>query len=82
MAFSALCDGHPSEDVANAAANLIVNVVRQGCPQRAGAERAFDKLFGRAKALLMDHYDAAGRKKGIFPFDQVVNMRTFGPNGR
>jgi predicted outer membrane lipoprotein len=58
--------------VNGAAANIIINAMRQEHPTRAAAERAFDDLFGRMKALLLDHYDASGRKKGVFPYTQVV----------
>jgi hypothetical protein len=76
-ALSRLCAGRSAAEVANAAANLIVNCIRQTQPTRGHAEMAFDSVFGRTKAVLMEHYDSRGRKKGIFPFDQVVVMPRF-----
>jgi hypothetical protein len=58
--------------VVDAAAALIINAVRQDYSNWHDAERAFDELFGRMKQVLKDHYDANGRKKGIFPYDQEI----------
>jgi hypothetical protein len=65
--------GHSAEQVAGAAANLIVNALRQTYPTRDAAEVAFNELFGKTKQILMDHYDSTGRKKGIFPYNQVIH---------
>jgi hypothetical protein len=81
-AVSRVCAGHSAVDVANVGANLIINSIRQIQPTRGHAEMAFDSVFGRAKTVLMDHYDAGGRKKGIFPFDQVVTMPRFDGDDR
>ncbi len=57
-----------------ATVNILVNAIRQSQPTRGQAEARFDELFGRTKQVLLDHYDALGRKRGIFPYDQVVEM--------
>ena len=62
----------PHDAVIDAACNLLINAIRQGNPDWRRAEAAFNEMFGRSKQLLKDHYDAAGRKKGVFPFDQVI----------
>jgi hypothetical protein len=43
----------------------------------AQAEMTFDEVYGRSKQLLKNHYDAEGRKKGIFPYDQVIRPDRF-----
>ncbi len=58
----------------NAAANLLVRMMRVEHPTRAAAEKAFDEIAGRAKQLLLDHYDGGGRKPGQFPFPQLITM--------
>jgi len=72
--FGQVANGFSSEDVNGAAANLIVNSLRQAYPTRARAEVAYDELFGRIKSLLVSHYDLLGRKRGVFPFDQMIEM--------
>lgn len=55
------------------AVNLLVNAVRQSVPFRANAEAAINELFGRAKSMLLDHYDpTTGRRRSVFPFTQVI----------
>jgi hypothetical protein len=75
--LSQACEGFSLAEVDGAAANLIVNAIRQLHPTRDGAEKAFNELFGKTKQMLMDHYDITGRKKGVFPFDQVVSVPHF-----
>lgn len=72
--MSRAADGFTAEDVIGAAANMLINAVRQSQPTRAGAEARFDELFGRSKQVLVDHYDSLGRKRGIFPFDQIIEV--------
>lgn len=71
-AMSYHANNKPGEWVADAGANLILNALRQVCPNWAQAERAFDDIFGRTKQLLKNHYDSNGRKRGIFPYDQGI----------
>lgn len=71
--FSEQSDGFPTEYVITASINMLLNAIRQTYPTRGAAEIAFDELFGKSKATLMSHYDSFGRKKGIFPYDQVIN---------
>jgi len=72
--FGRAADGFPREIVVGAAANLVVNALRQAHPTREAASRAYDEHAARVKAVLMEHYDGAGRKRGIFPYDQVIVM--------
>jgi len=72
--FGAVADGFTAEHVIVAAANVIINALRQGHPSRAGAERAWDEWMGRAKGQLMECYDSAGRKKGIYPYHQTIHV--------
>lgn len=72
--YSKASDGFPVELIITASVNLLLNAIRQSHSTRETAERTFDELFGKSKATLMNHYDGFGRKKGIFPYDQVINM--------
>jgi len=72
--ISEAIDGFPSDDVINAAANLVINALRGVHPTRESAERSFDEIFGRTKQLLMDHYDSLGRKRGVFPYNQTIRV--------
>jgi hypothetical protein len=66
-------DGFTPEQVVDVAVNLIINAIRQSHTTRASAEKTFDEVFGRAKAVLIEqHYDLNGRKRGIFPYDQTI----------
>lgn len=64
-------------DVMGASVNLIINALRQTYSTRDKASQAFDELFGKAKTALMEQYDSTGRKKGIFPYDQVIHVPHF-----
>ncbi len=71
--FARAADGFPIDVVGGAAANILINGIRQSHATRQDAEKAFDVLFGFLKQLLVDHYDSTGRKKGIFPYDQTLH---------
>jgi hypothetical protein len=64
----------PIDAVVGAAANIIVNALRQVNPTKEKAETAIDELFGRTKQILMNHYDQLGRLRGIFPYDQHIHV--------
>ena len=72
--MSRSADGFSAEDAIGAAANILINAIRQSQTTRAAAEKRFDELFGRSKQVLVDHYDVLGRKRGIFPYDQEILM--------
>lgn len=76
--FSQVANGFSREDVVNAAANLLVNSLRQDHATRAKAEAAFDELFGRTKSMLLElHYGPDGRRRSVFPFNQVLEVPHF-----
>lgn len=68
--------GFTTIDVINAAAMLLINGLRQdpSCTNRDVALAKFDEIASRTKGLLAECYDAAGRKKGVFPFDQNISV--------
>jgi hypothetical protein len=76
-------DGFSPSQVVEASCNLIINAIRQSHPTRQGAERTFDEIFGKAKSILLEqHYDTAGRKRGIFPHNQtIIAPRHLEPRG-
>jgi hypothetical protein len=76
-AVGKLAAGRPLDTAINVACNLLINAVRQSAPSWRQAEVLFDETFGRSKQLLKDHYDTNGRKKGIFPYDQVLMPELF-----
>lgn len=71
--FSREANGFPNDAVVSAAANVLLNAIRQKSKTWNEAEKEYNELFGRLKSLLSDHYDYGGRKKGIFPYHQYVN---------
>lgn len=72
--FSTAAAGFSTAEVIGAATNLVINALRQAHATRDPAEHAYDEHAARAKGLLLNHYDTAGRKKGIFPYDQEIVM--------
>jgi hypothetical protein len=72
--FSHAASGFSTSEVIGAAANLVINAMRQAHSKRAEAERAYDEHAAKVKGILMDHYDSLGRKKGIFPYTQNIMM--------
>jgi len=72
--FTKVANGFSTEDVIGAAANLMVNAIRQAQPTRQKAEASYDELFGQIKSLLVSHYDSLGRKRGLFAYDQVIEV--------
>ena len=65
----------PRKIVAGAAANVIVGAIRQEISTRKEAEEYFDEVFGRTKALLLQHYDSVtGKRRNVFPFTQTVEV--------
>jgi|SRR5215204_1586428 len=72
------CAGLPANTVVDAACALLINAVRQGAPDWPRAEAAWDEIFGKAKSLLKGQYDMVnGRRRGIFPYDQVLQPEHF-----
>ena len=72
--MSAAANGFTAEDVAGAAANMLVNAIRQAHPLRREAIAALDEISARTKELLAQHYDVTGKRRNVFPFHQVVEM--------
>lgn len=74
-ALSRVATGFSTDQVIEASAVLLINVLRQSCPTRQGAERKFDEISAKAKqVLLSEHYDALGRRRNVFPFNQTVEV--------
>lgn len=72
--FAADAAGFPMDAVLGAACNIIVSALRQAYASKNLASNRFDELFARTKSILLDeHYDANGRKRGIFPFAQHIS---------
>ena len=72
--FGQLANGFPNEAVIDAAYAIIMNIIRVNSPTWGKAEAVHDDLFGRAKTLLRENYDANGKRRSVFPFDQHIIM--------
>lgn len=73
--FARSADEFPPAAVIDAAANLLVNAIRQSFPSRGAALTFYDELFGRTKTLLESHYDSVtGRRRQVFAHTQHVIM--------
>ena len=70
--FSETASGFPIDAVIGAAANVLINGIRQNNATRAKAEASFDELFGKLKAITLAHYDGAGNRRSVFPFNQTI----------
>jgi hypothetical protein len=75
--FTKESNNFATADVLGAAANLIVNALRQAHATKQEAGVSYDELAARLKGLLMEHYDAAGKRRSVFPFNQVIDMAHF-----
>ena len=75
--FSELANGFPTETAVGAAANILLNGLRQDNASHKQAEVAFDELFGKLKSLLVAHYDGAGKRRSVFPFHQHIVVPHF-----
>lgn len=73
--MGAECNAFPNEAVVGAAANLLLNAIRQSHKTRRGAETAFDELVGTLKGVLLSHYDGVtDQRRNIFPYHQIIEM--------
>jgi hypothetical protein len=71
-------DGFTHEDVVGAAANLILNAVRQSYPKRQDAMRSCEELLAKMKGVLDSHYNEySGERRHVFPFHQIIEMPHF-----
>ncbi len=76
--MSSACNGFDTQAAVAASGNVLLNALRQQHAKRPEAERAFDELFGRLKAILMEHYDGpSGRRRNVFPFNQTIDVPFF-----
>lgn len=71
-----LCDGFSFDDAAGAAANMLINVLRQQHATAGDAEDAFDQITTRAKEVLLGQHYRPGRDgkriQGAFAFRQGI----------
>jgi hypothetical protein len=68
------CKDFPLEAVVNGSSNVLLNVIRQRNATRDAAEKDFNEMFGRLKAILMEHYNGPdGKRRSVFPFHQTIS---------
>ena len=71
--LSKVCHGFNNDDIIIAALNLVINAVRQNRARRDDAAELYDGAVTRGRHILLEeHYDAAGRRRGVYPFHQVI----------
>jgi len=71
--FSKAANGFTQRDVIYAAANLILNSIRQSCMKQKEAEAMIDELMAHSKRTLLDqHYFPSGQRRNVYPFHQVI----------
>ncbi len=71
--YGRVSEGFSMPVVLDAAANLVVNAIRQQCATRQDAERLLNELYGRSMKVLLEHYDSVtGKRRNIFPHDQHI----------
>ena len=75
--FSKAANNFEQRDVIYAAANLILNAIRQQGPKQKQAEAMFDEMMAHAKRTLLEqHYFPSGQRRNVFPFHQVIEPPT------
>ena len=73
--FSEAANSFPQRDVTYAAANLIINSVRQQCKTQRAAELMIEEVFAHTKRVLLEeHYFPAGGRRNVYPYKQVIGM--------
>src|SRR5579859_1582703 len=73
--LAVVCNEFPIPVVIDAAANVLINAIRQNKSRRSEALAYFDQLFGKSKSVLDAHYDSVtGNRRNIFAHDQHVVM--------
>jgi len=77
-----VCHGHSGDAVESAAANLLINALRQRYATSGEAEDAFDRIVANAKAALLGQHYRPGRFgariSGVFAFRQDIVVPTVG----
>ena len=71
--LSKAASGFSYDDVVTAAMNLVLNAIRQSFATSQAAEQAYDELMAKTKSVLLDQHYAAGKRKSVFPFHQVIS---------
>jgi hypothetical protein len=73
-AFAQAANGFSHEQVAGAAVNIIVNVLRQKNAGRMGALSDVDNIHASMRQIIDAHYNNAGSRRNVFPFHQVIEV--------
>jgi hypothetical protein len=68
--------GFTRDDVIGAAANLILNALRQDCAKHKDADEALTRLLEKSRQALAEHYGPTGVRRSIFPHNQVIQVPT------
>lgn len=77
QAFVKEANGFGLDQVGGAAGNMLVNCLRQSHATQKGALDGFDQLTTKLREVLASHYDGTGKRRNVFPFNQVIELPTF-----
>jgi hypothetical protein len=81
--FSKASNQFTHRDVVYAAANLILNSIRQSCPTQKEAEALVDEMTAHMKRTLLDqHYFPSGQRRNVFPFHQIIEPPVLDARGK
>jgi hypothetical protein len=72
--YSKVSNDFDRDAVIGAAANIVLNAVRQSLSKRQDADAAIIRLLETLRSTLNEHYDGLGQRRSVFPFHQVVEM--------
>lgn len=75
--LTAAANGFQHDHVIGAAANLLLNAIRQQHATQRVALDSFDQLMARFREVLAEHFDGFGRRRNVFPFHQRIEVPLF-----
>lgn len=75
--FGEISNGFPLDIVCIAAMNVLVNSLRTAYPTRAQAFKQLEQFYEQLKNMIGDNYDAAGKRRNVFPFTQFIKPQLF-----
>lgn len=66
--------GFSYDAVVSAAANILINVIRQKHSKKKGALDELDQVQAAVRKAVDEHYQLNGSRKSLFPFDQIISV--------
>lgn len=73
LRLAQVASGFSTADVISACLNLVVNAMREAHTNRRTAEASYVEITGKARQLLLNHYDSVtGKRKSTFAHHQTI----------